>query len=442
MFGNDSAARRTRKRVATAVGLLAMVAIGLAACRGFFGQGPIAFLVIEAGGDTEVPVTVTFDMSESSDADGTIVSYELDVGDGTVYEGTDITVAILHPYLEAGTYTVVLTLVDNDGRIGMDLEMVTIGPAMITFASNRSGQYDIYRMQADGTGEGAVNVTGDDELFPDLVRITRSKIAYAAEDGQSWNIWTMDITGGSLSPLTSQTPSNQIQPSWTHDGSQIVYASNAAQTPSLTTWELYRMESDGTDVEQITTQSPSWAIAPACSPVNDDVVFVSDDTTTGDSSVWILYDDGTAEEIYHPGAGERAGDASPALATFAAVGVVAPFLPTDAGISRPSWSPDGSLIVVSVSDTGQTDLWVIDPYGADEWPLEDYIDETYGVTATDINTATDNEFSPYWLEDGTGIAFVSDRDGDYQIYRVTFATADVEALTETSDNILPAATKP
>jgi Tol biopolymer transport system component len=282
-----------------------------------------------------------------------------------------------------------------------------------------------------------VNVTGDDELFPDLIRITRSKIAYAAEDGLSWNIWTMDITGGGLSPLTSQTASNQIQPSWTHDGSQIVYASNAAQTPSTTTWEIYRMDADGSDVEQITTQSPHWAIAPACSPVNDDVVFVSDDTSTGDSSVWILYDDGTAEEIYHPDASERAGDASPAFAMAS----VSLSLPAGAGISRPSWSPDGSLIVVSVSDPGQTDLWVLDPYGTDEWLLEDYIDEEYGVTATDINT-TDNEFSPYWLEDGTGIAFVSDRDGDYQIYRVTFATADVEALTETDDNILPAATKP
>jgi Tol biopolymer transport system component len=440
MFGNDSAARRTRKRVATVVGLLAMVAIGLTACRGFFGQGPLAFLVIEAGGDTEVPVTVTFDMSESSDADGTIVSYELDVGDGTVYEGTDITVAILHPYLEARTYTVILTLVDNDGRIGMDLEMVTIGPAMITFASNRSGQYDIYRMLADGSGEGAVNVTGDDELFPDLVRPTRSKIVYAAEDGLSWNIWTMDITGGGLSPLTSQTASNQIQPSWTHDGGQIVYASNAAQTPSATTWELYRMESDGTDVEQITTQSPSWAIAPACSPssVHKDVVFVSNKGATGDSSVWILYEDGTAKEIYDPGLNERAGDASPAFAMAS----VALSLPAGAGISRPSWSPDGTLIVVSVSDAGQTDLWVLDPYD-DTYAelLEDYIDEEYGVTATDINT-TYNEFSPYWLEDRTGIAFVSDRDGDYQIYRVTFATADVEPLTETDDNILPAATKP
>ncbi len=436
MFGHDNAARRTRRRVATVVGLLAIVAIGLTACRGFFGQGPIALLVFDAAGDTEVPMTVTFDLSGSKDPDGTIVSYELDVDDGTTYEGTDVTVPIPHPYTEAGTYTVILTVTDNDGRIGMDLVTVVIGPAMITFASNRSGQYDIYRMRADGTDEGAVNVTGDDELFPDLVRGTRNKIAYSAEDGQSWNLWTMSVTGGSLSPLTEQTASNQIQPSWTSSG-QIVYASNAAQTPSTTTWELYIIDADGGAAEQLSEQSPSFAIAPACSPVNDDVVFVSDADSTGDSSLWILYDDGSAEEIFDPGAGERAGDASPIFA-MASVDLR---LPAGAGISKPSWSPDGTLIVASVSDSGQTDLWVIDPYGTYAETLEDYVDETYGVAGTEINTA-DEEFCPYWLEDGTGIAFVSDRNGDYQIYRLTFVTAEVEALTASGDSILPAAKKP
>jgi len=436
MSGSKSTVRRNLKRLVMAVGLVAILAGGLTACRGFFGQGPIAFLVMNAGGDTEVPVTVAFDLSGSSDPDGTIVSYELDVGDGTVYEGTDLTVAIPHPYTQAGSYVVLLTVTDNDGRIGMDLETIVIGPAMIAFASNRSGQYDIYRMLADGSGEGAVDVTDDDELFPDLVGTTRGEIAYAAEDNVSWNIWTMDVSGSGLSPLTSQTASNQIQPSWSYDGTQIAYASNDTQTPTTTTWEIYIMDVDGTNVEQITEQSPSWAIAPACSPVNDDVVFVSDADSTGDSSLWLLHD-GSAEEVFDPGAGERAGDASPAV-TIASVDLR---LPTDAGISRPSWSPDGALVAISVSDGAETDLWVIDPYGTYAELLEDYIDETYAVTAADVNTA-DNEFSPYWLEDGTGIAFVSDRDGDYQIYRVIFATGVVTTLTETGDNILPASERP
>jgi hypothetical protein len=88
----------------------------------------------------------------------------------------------------AGTYTILLTVTDTDGRIGMANGMVSIGPVMITFAANRSADFDIFRMKADGTDQGAVFDTADDELFPDLVRGTRDRIAYAAENGTSWNI--------------------------------------------------------------------------------------------------------------------------------------------------------------------------------------------------------------------------------------------------------------
>jgi len=54
--------------------------------------------------------TVTFDASGSSDADGTIVDYFWSFGDGTT--GTGITAT--HSYTLNGTYTVALTVADND----------------------------------------------------------------------------------------------------------------------------------------------------------------------------------------------------------------------------------------------------------------------------------------------------------------------------------------
>jgi len=227
-------------------------------------QAPIAILWIENGGDTEAPVTVTFDISDSNDPDGTIASFDLDFGDGSTHAtGDDVSLPITHDYTEDGTYQVVLTVTDNDGRIGMTNGTVTVGPVMITFAADRVlTNYDIYRMQADGTDEAAVYNTADDELFPDLVRTTRDKIAFAGEDGTSWNIWTMTVTGGGRTRLTTQTASNQIQPSWSSDADMIAYASNAAQTPSSTTWEIYTMAADGTSQTKLTSQSPYWAIAP------------------------------------------------------------------------------------------------------------------------------------------------------------------------------------
>jgi Tol biopolymer transport system component len=439
MSREKAAARRRSGKLATAIFLLGALLIGLSACRGFFGQGPIALMVIDNGGDTELPVVVWFDISGSNDPDGIIADFTLDFGDGsTEATGMDVSAPIPHTYATAGAYTVLLTVTDTDGRIGMANGTVVIGPVMITFAANRSSNYDIYRMKGDGTDQGAVLITGDDELFPDLVRGTRDHIAYAAEDGTSWNIWTMNVEGGSRTSLTSQTASNQIQPSWSMDGSTIAYASNAAQTPSTTTWEIYTMTAAGASPVQLTSQSPSWAIAPSCSPVNGDIVFVSDSddaggTADGGSAIWLWDDSIDAAVILKDGTG-RDGDASPAIAGLG----TDPDLPAGAGISRPVWSPDGTKIAYAaeVSPGGQIDIFVMDSDGSDARTLEEYVDDL-GVLNTNITTA-DDEFCPYWLEDGSGIAYAKeDGSGDFQLHKVTFATGAITDLTAAGDNVSP-----
>ncbi len=432
-------------RLAAAICLVTLMVMGLAACRGFFGQAPIALLVTDAAGDFEVPITITFDISGSTDPDGTIATYDLDFGDGSTHAtGTDVADVIPpHEYMEDGIYTVLLTITDNDGRTGMVNAVVTIGPVMITFAHKKLFDYDIYRMQGDGTDQGAVmNNTDFDELFPDLVRGTRDKIAYAAEDDTSWNIWTMTVTGGSLNQLTTQTPSNQIQPSWSSDGSKIAYASNAGnavQTPSATTWEIFTMTAAGGSQDQLTTQTPSWAIAPAYSPVNDDILFVSNKDADGGSSIWIKKGSSAAVELYDgPG---RDGDAGGAdIATAFTTPVLD--LPTNAGISKPAWSPDGTMIAFSREESGVIDIYVMDADGddpsdgvGDPISLEAYVLVRSGVTNN--ITTSDDEFCPYWLEDGSGICFVKEDGAAYQICKVTFATGVVTELTATGNNVSP-----
>ncbi len=55
--------------------------------------------------------SIHFDASESYDADGTIVGYLWEFGDGTTATG----VTADHAYSEVGEYTVTLTVTDNDG---------------------------------------------------------------------------------------------------------------------------------------------------------------------------------------------------------------------------------------------------------------------------------------------------------------------------------------
>ncbi|MCK5031082.1 MAG: PKD domain-containing protein, partial [Thermoplasmatales archaeon] len=66
--------------------------------------------------------TITFDGSKSSDLDGTIVSYDWDFGDGN----TGVGVTSTHIYSSAGTYTMILTVTDNEGATDSDPTTVTI----------------------------------------------------------------------------------------------------------------------------------------------------------------------------------------------------------------------------------------------------------------------------------------------------------------------------
>jgi len=67
------------------------------------------------------PLEVLFDGSDSHDADGSIVSYEWDLGDGTTAFSTDLT----HWYEEPGTYEVTLTVTDDQGAIDTDTVSIT-----------------------------------------------------------------------------------------------------------------------------------------------------------------------------------------------------------------------------------------------------------------------------------------------------------------------------
>jgi PKD domain len=78
---------------------------------------------------TVVPPTVAFgsaatlDGSSSSDADGSVVAWEWDVGDGTLASGT----SVAHTWALPGTYWVRLTVRDDDGATGTTIVPVDVG---------------------------------------------------------------------------------------------------------------------------------------------------------------------------------------------------------------------------------------------------------------------------------------------------------------------------
>jgi trimeric autotransporter adhesin len=74
---------------------------------------------------TVADLTASLNASGSSDADGTIVSYAWNFGDAT----TGVGATVSHPYTADGTYTVTLTVTDDDGAIHTVAKQVTVAAA-------------------------------------------------------------------------------------------------------------------------------------------------------------------------------------------------------------------------------------------------------------------------------------------------------------------------
>jgi TolB protein len=78
------------------------------------------------------------------------------------------------------------------------------------------------------------------------------------------------------------------------------------------------------------------------------------------------------------------------------------------------WSPDGSMIAVSLEQDGNSDLFLLSPEGR----LIQRLTEHPGI-----------DVSPTWSPDGREIAFCSSRSGNPQIYVITVNTGSVRRLT-------------
>ena len=101
-------------------GILLLSLLLLSGCDGFLNQDPTAVISYYPDPATgELPLTVAFDGSNSSDPEGPIIDYQWNFGDpDSEAENTSNKQNPNHEYAEEGTYMVSLTVTDEEGATG------------------------------------------------------------------------------------------------------------------------------------------------------------------------------------------------------------------------------------------------------------------------------------------------------------------------------------
>jgi dipeptidyl aminopeptidase/acylaminoacyl peptidase len=126
----------------------------------------------------------------------------------------------------------------------------------LAFASFRPGNYDVYVMNADGSGQTRLTADPGHEGAPDWSP-DGSMIAFFSNREGRANIYVMDADGGRQRQLTAD-PVGATTPAWSPDGTKIAFAGFRDGNG-----EIYVIDADGTNETRLTANAaldfaPDW----------------------------------------------------------------------------------------------------------------------------------------------------------------------------------------
>ncbi len=254
------------------------------------------------------------------------------------------------------------------------------------------------------------------------------KIAFHSERSGNFEIWVMNVDGSDPVQLTDD-PELDDEPSWSPDGKQIVFVTSRDDPLKLS---LYVMNADGSDQHELVRIEGGLCMGPAWSPDGARIAFFSN--VDGNFELYMVNADGSElTNLSNNAANDSRPAWSPDGKKLAFVsdrdeGENIYTLDLDSGSvvrltsgyyadNLPRWSPDGSTIVFASDRAGIKGLYTVKAEGGEPAPAL---------------IPAGNDDSPAWTSDGRYIIFSSDRVKNWELYIVPVGGTDVRQLT-TSD---------
>lgn len=268
--------------------------------------------------------------------------------------------------------------------------------SQLAFQSDRDGNNDLYVIPSTGGSETQITSDSGWDARPawspdgSLIAFESDRNVESAGVGYpKCELFVVPATGGTVTQITDWPRYNE-RPSWSPDGSEMVYATDyhilqgATLAPDIGTLHpanLWRIPATGGTPVQITTNT-GYENDADWSPDGSTIAFSAD--YAGNWDIW----------------------------TIPASGGVATQVTFDPALDQdPSWSPDANSIAFWSLRSGNADIWAVPATGG---------------TPIQVTTSGNYDWGPSWSPDGTKIAFFAGRGPGVNIWVIEVPGAGVK----------------
>ena len=260
----------------------------------------------------------------------------------------------------------------------------------IAFSSNRSGNWEIYIMNPDGSRQERLTRNNTSDHSP-VWSPNGEQILFTSDRGGLRDLYVMDADGSRVRRVFGKS-AIRIEPTWSPDGERIAFH---AETPQ---WSIQTATIHGGNVQQVAVAewrggNPSW------SANGNEIAFV-----------------------------ESVGGARRVLIVKLGSGGVRTFLPKEKSwMYSPAWSPEGDKLAFT---------WY-------KWDIGNksaiFVANRDGNRLKQVGKSALGAYSPAWSPEGDKIVYTEEAvDRDRQIVVADVETGRKKQLTHRGLNITPA----